>query len=172
MTTREMTLSAMLTALLCILGPLTLPLGPVPLSLTTFALMLTALLLGPGRAAICCGAYLLLGLAGLPVFAGFTGGAGVFLGPTGGFLMAYLPAAALWGWLMRGSRLRQAVGCLLGTLLLYLLGTLWYALSADASLGQALGLCVLPFLPGDALKIVLLLPVGNRVKGRIGKLSR
>ncbi len=83
MTTRQMTLSAMLTALLCILGPLTLPLGPVPLSLTAFALMLTALLLGPGRAAACCGVYLLLGLMGLPVFSGFTGGAGVFLGPTG-----------------------------------------------------------------------------------------
>ncbi len=172
MTTRQMTLSAMLTALLCILGPLTLPLGPLPLSLTAAALMLTALLLGPGRSCLCCTLYLLLGLMGMPVFAGFTGGAGAFLGPTGGFLLAYLPACWLWGiFLPAQSRLRQLTGCILGMLLLYLCGTCWYMVTAGVSAPQALSVCVLPFLPGDGLKIAFLLTAGNRIRGRIGALA-
>ena len=171
MSTRTMTLSAILTALLCLIGPLTLPLGPVPLSLTTAVLMLLALLLGPGRAALCCAVYLLLGLAGLPVFSGFTGGAGTLLGPTGGFLLAYVPVTALWGCLCRRmQRPRgQALGFAAGTLLLYLCGTAWYAWQTGAGMLSALTVCVLPFLPGDAVKIAAVLTGGRTIHARLKK---
>lgn len=171
MSTRQMTLTAMLTALLCILGPLTLPLGPIPLSLTTALLMLMAILLGPSRAALCCGVYLLIGLTGLPVFSGFTGGIGAFAGPTGGFLLGYLPLTAWCGFLCRRTNHRalQLLALLTGTALLYLSGTVWYIWQADVSVPAALSVCVLPFLPGDALKLAAVLLCGNAVKSRLHK---
>ena len=170
MSTRNMTLTAMLTALLCLLGPLTLPIGPVPLSLTTAVLMLMALLLGPGRACVCCGVYLFMGLAGLPVFSGFTGGLGALLGPTGGFLLGYLPLTGCCGLFLRqrpwGLRL---LGCILGTLLVYIPGTLWYASATGLSATSAMGVCVLPFLPGDGLKIAAVLIGGSAIQTRLKK---
>ncbi len=169
MTTRQLTLTAMLTALLCILGPLTLPLGPVPLSLTTAALMLMALMLGPGCAALCCGLYLLMGLVGLPVFSGFTGGIGAFAGPTGGFLLGYLLLTA-WCGLLCARTDRPGMHALVfsaGTALLYLSGTAWYAWQSGTPLSDALAVCVLPFLPGDAVKIIAVTIGGNAVKARL-----
>ena len=110
MSTRRMTLTAMLTAMLCLLGPLTLPLGPVPLSLTTALLMLMGLLLGGGKATLCCAVYLLMGLVGLPVFSGFSGGAGALLGPTGGFLLGYLPMTALCGFVCAAGEPARPAG--------------------------------------------------------------
>lgn len=168
MSTRQMTLTAMLTALLCILGPVTLPVGPIPLSLTTAALMLIALLLGPGRACLCCLVYLGIGMAGVPVFSGFTGGLGALLGPTGGFLLGYLPLTALCGLSARTEgRGRQLAALAAGTGVLYLIGTAWYVWQAGVGLSAALGACVLPFLPGDALKIAAVLTGGNAVKARV-----
>ena len=168
MSTRHMTLTAMLTALLCILGPVTLPLGPIPLTLTTAALMLIALLLGPGRACLCCGVYLGIGLLGVPVFSGFTGGLGAVVGPTGGFLLGYLPMTALCGLSARTQRRpRQLAAFAAGTALLYLTGTAWYTFHTAVDIPAALGVCVLPFLPGDALKIAAVLTVGNAVKARV-----
>ncbi len=171
MSTRQMTLTAMLTALLCLLAPLTLPLGPVPLSLTTALLMLMGLLLGGGKATLCCGVYLLMGLVGLPVFSGFSGGAGALLGPTGGFLLGYLPMTALCGFVCARweNRLVQLGALLAGTALLYLIGTAWYCWQSGTEASAALAVCVLPFLPGDAMKITAVLTGGNAVKSRLQK---
>ncbi len=169
MSTRQMTLTAMLAALLCIAGPVTLPIGPIPLSLTTAVLSLTGLLLGAGRACLCCGLYLIIGLLGVPVFSGFTGGVGQLLGPTGGFLLGYLPMTALCGLICSRTerRMWQALAFLLGTAVIYLLGTAWYCFQAGASLANGLAVCVLPFLPGDALKTAAVLIGGNAVKSRL-----
>lgn len=170
MTTRNLTLTAMLTALLCIAGPLTLPLGPVPLSLTTAVLMLSALLLGAARAAMCCGVYLLIGLIGLPVFSGFTGGMGALAGPTGGFLLGYLPLTVCCGLVFqRERRTWQLPGMLAVTALLYAIGTAWYAGQTGVSVEAAATVCVLPFLPGDAVKILAVLTGGNAIKSRLKK---
>lgn len=171
MTTRQLTLTAVLTALLCILGPLTLPVGPIPLSLTTALLMLMALLLGASRAALCCGVYLLIGLTGLPVFSGFTGGMGALAGPTGGFLLGYLPLTAWCGALCRRTDDRRLHGLifLLGTALLYLIGTAWYVWQSGASPGAAIAVCVLPFLPGDGVKIAAVAIGGNAIRARLMK---
>ena len=169
MTTRRLTLTAMLTALLCICGPLTLPLGPIPLSLTTAVLMLMALLLGMGPSMLCCGVYLLMGLTGLPVFSGFNGGAGALMGPTGGFLLGYLPMTALCGFLCARTDkpLMHALACLAGTLLLYITGTAWYCWQSGAAANAALTVCVLPFLPGDLLKIAAVATLGHAVRKRL-----
>ena len=171
MSTRHMTLTAMLTALLCILGPVTLPLGPVPLSLATAVLLLTALLLGGRRATLCCAVYLVMGLVGLPVFAGFQGGMGALIGPTGGFLLGYLPMTALCGFVCTRTEKRaiQLCALLAGTALLYLTGTVWYCRHTGTEITAGLAVCVLPFLPGDAVKIAAVLTLGNTVKARLKK---
>lgn len=169
MPVRQLTLTALMTALLCIVGPLTLPLGAVPLSLTTAALMLAAMLLGVKRACMACGVYLLLGLAGLPVLSGFTGGAAHLLGPTGGFLMGYLPMTALCALVCSrtDARIWQTAGMMIATLMLYAMGTAWYCLQARVDTASALTVCVLPFLPGDAVKLVAVQLTGPEIRRRL-----
>ncbi len=171
MSARQMTLTALMTALVCIAGPLTLPLGPVPLTLTNAALMLCALILRSGRSLLCCMLYLLIGLTGLPVFSGFTGGAGAFAGPTGGFLMGYLPMTALCAWgFSRPQRHWHVLGCLAGLAVLDLAGAAWYAWQSGSALLPALTVCALPFLPADLAKIILVLTAGPTLQKRLKNL--
>lgn len=171
--TNRLTLTALMTAALCIAGPLTLPIGPVPVSITSAVVMLAALLLGGRIAAASCAVYLLLGLVGLPVFSGFTGGAGQLVGPTGGFLAGYLPLAAVAGTVCArtDSRLLQAAGCIAGMALLYALGTAWFCLQAQVGVQAAMTVCVVPFLPFDAVKLAVVIGVGSRMKRRLKALG-
>ena len=115
--------------------------------------------------------YLLLGAAGMPVFSGFRGGVGALLGPTGGFLLGYIPLTCCCGIVCERTQRRslQALAFLLGTTLLYLTGTAWYAHQAGVGFSAALPVCVLPFIPGDALKIIAVLTWGSAVKARLQK---
>lgn len=171
MRTRTMTLIALLTALLCILGPLTIPIGPIPASLLSAALLLTAHLLGSRRATLCCLVYLLLGLLGLPVLSGFTGGAARLLGPTGGYLLGYLPMTWIAGTFAFRTNKRhlQATGMILGTLVLYLTGTAWFCLQSGVTIAGALAACVWPFLPIDLCKIIAVTAFAPQLKRRLGK---
>ena len=150
------------SALVAVCSHVSLPLWftPVPLTLQPFAVLLLGLVLGPRLAAATLGAYLLEGAAGLPVFApGFALGAGMahLLGPTGGYLMSYPAAAALVSWL-RGRVTRNFAGAILsaalGNVLILLCGLVWLTVWTHAAVASAFMLAVLPFLPGDALKVV------------------
>lgn len=161
----EFTKAALLTAVFCILAPHTLylPFSPVGITLGSFILYLTGLLLGPRFGCISVLLYLCMGLLGLPVFSGYTAGAGVLFGPTGGFLLGYLPCVAVIGLLVKGANggkkgvARFLVAIFAGTVLLYFTGTVWFILiyTKGASIGEALTACVVPFLPFDAVKLVL-----------------
>ena len=157
-TVRKTAYCAVCTALIAVLAQVQLPLpGMVPLSLATFGVMLGGLLLGWKGGAAAVLAYCLLGAAGAPVFAGLKGGAGVLLGPTGGYIAGYLPCAALSGLhvpKLQESRLGRCLLLLLGTAACYALGTAWFMHVTGRSLWESLGLCVLPFLPGDGVKIL------------------
>jgi biotin transport system substrate-specific component len=141
-----------------------IPLTPVPITAQTFTVLLLAALYGSRRGVATMSTYLALGIVGTPVFAG--GGAGIahLLGPTGGYLMGYIPAAFVVGWLSERGWDRRAWStalCMIfGNVLIYCTGTAW--LSRFIAEGSLLQAGVLPFLPGDALKIALatvLLPV-------------
>ena len=132
---------------------------PVPLTLQPFAVLLLGLLMSPRMAAVTLAAYLIEGAAGLPVFApGFALGAGLahLLGPTGGYLMSYPAVAALTAFL-RAKLARGFTGAILsaaaGNVLILLCGMIWLAMWTHASVSSAFALAVLPFLPGDALKV-------------------
>lgn len=155
MNTKDMTVTALMAALLCVVGPLSIAIGPIPLSLATFAVYLCGAVLGKKRGTVAVALYLLIGSMGVPVFSAFSGGFSRLIGVTGGYLIGYLPCA--WcsglGCSEAGRKWRLPACMALGTLVLYSIGTAWFMLQTRNSLLTALGLCVLPFLPGDAIKI-------------------
>ena len=153
-------LAGSLFAALCAHIALPLYFTPVPLSLAPFAVLVLGLLLSPRLAAATLGAYLLEGAAGLPVFASTPAVPGLahLLGPTGGYLLAYPLAAAFIAILMRrtgsGRAFVPAFVCAgLGSLVILACGAVWLAALTHASLQSVVSLAVLPFLPGDALKV-------------------
>lgn len=169
-----MTAIGLMAALTCIFGPLsiTLPFTPIPISLATLILYLSAFVLGCKAAAVSCVIYLLLGLAGLPVFSGFGSGAGKLFGPTGGYLIGYLFLVVVSGWFIERFRQKWYLclcGMILGTALLYLFGTLWMAYSTDMTFYQALAAGTLPFIPGDIAKICVILVLGPAVYKRLNR---
>ncbi len=145
-----------------------LPFSPVPISGQTFAVLLLGALLGRQRGAAAVIAYLMQGIAGLPVFSGGLSGAAVLAGPTGGYLIGFVGAAYLTGWLAERGWDRRVVTTLLamaaGNAVIYIGGVAWLTtlIGFDAALTGGL----VPFIVGDVLKIVLaaaLLPVGWRL---------
>jgi len=114
--------------------------------------------------------YVLLGTVGMPVFSGFAGGVGILLGPTGGYILGYLPLALLTGWAAERfpeRRWLQLAGVMLGIAVLYTLGTLWYCVQAEVEVEAALSLCVLPFLPGDLIKLAAAVAAGPVLRRRL-----
>ena len=150
------------SALVAVCAHVALPLyfTPVPLTLQTLAVLLIGLVLSPRLAAATLVAYLIEGAVGLPVFApsvlGVSGLAHL-IGPTGGYLLAYPLAAAMTSFLYRRSQrgfFAAAFSAAAGSLLVLALGAVWLAVFSHASVQNVLALAVIPFLPGDALKIV------------------
>lgn len=165
---RRMTRCALFGALLCLISPICIPIGPIPMSLAVFAVMLIAQVLPRYEALTVVCLYLVLGALGLPVFAGFSGGVGALLGATGGFIFSY-PLLALCAGVHPGRKgMGVYLGCTLGVLVSYLCGLLWYCyVASPGSLQAALVACILPFLPIDALKIVLAVWFSKMIKARI-----
>lgn len=134
-----------------------LPFSPVPITGQTFAVLVVAMLLGRWRGAAAVFAYLMEGILGLPVFAGGVAGIAKILGPTGGYLVSFLPAAYLGGYLAEKGWDRKIsttfLAMILGNIVIFGFGALW--LAKFVGLNQAIGLGVLPFLAGDVVKIGL-----------------
>lgn len=155
---RPMVYAAVFAAVLCVISPFTIPIGPIPLSLATFAVYLAAAVLGWKYGTLSVLLYVLIGVIGVPVFSGFHGGFDRLIGPTGGFLIGYVLCALTTGLLLlkrENKKWLYPVAMLAGTVVLYTLGTVWFIILTQSTLSAALLLCVVPFLPGDALKIVL-----------------
>jgi biotin transport system substrate-specific component len=148
------------TALVAICAHISVPLGftPVPVTMQTFAVLLLGLVFGPAAAFASLALYLLEGALGMPVFSPHgPGGLAQLLGPDGGYLLSYPFVAALASTLYRrgGRSLWSALaGAGLGSLGILTVGALWLAFLTHASLSAVLTQSVLPFLPGDVLKLV------------------
>lgn len=150
--------------------------GPVALQEITgqtFAVLLTAAALGPARGIAAQILYLILGAAGLPVFAGAGHGSAVVFGTTGGYLVAFLAAAAIVGYGARRGADRSPIGTLLlfalASAVIYAVGTAWLCLDTGMPVSAGIAAGVTPFLPGDTAKALLaagLLPGAWRLAGR------
>jgi biotin transport system substrate-specific component len=173
MSTRNAAYIAMMAVILCVCSWLTIPFT-VPFTMQTFAVYCALLLLGGRRGLLAIGLYILLGLVGLPVFSGFRGGPGHLLGLTGGYIIGFLFTGL--GYLLMESKLR-GLGFLPRILLLaldllpcYLVGTLWFTAvsrlhGSEIGFFGALGLCVVPYILPDLVKVVL----AERICARVGK---
>lgn len=160
--THMLTVTALLAAFTAVLAQIQLPIGPVPFHLAVFGVFLSGMLLPPLWAFASVLVYLLLGVFGLPVFAGFQGGPAALLGKTGGYLLGYLAIACFTAF--AASRCKRFgvifLSMLLGLAVCYALGTLWFMLLTGAELLPALTLCVFPFLLPDLGKAVLAYSIG------------
>ena len=153
---RKLVLASLFAALTAVGAFIAIPIGPVPIVLQNLFVMLMGLLLGARWGLAGVAAYLLAGALGLPVFAGGTGGIGRFVGPTGGYLVGYLPSVVIIGWLSARRRppwLFDALAVLAGTLVLYLCGVSWLKIVTGMTWGKTLMVGMVPFLPGDIAKM-------------------
>ena len=169
--TSVMATIAVMTAVTCIFGPLSLPIGPVPISLTPLCVFLSIYVLGMKKGTIAVCLYLLIGMAGVPVFSGFTAGPAKLFGPTGGYLIGFVFTALIAGYYIDkfpGKYAIQFAGMILGLSCLYLIGTLWLAYSAGMSFKAAFAAGVAPFILFDILKIVISMIIGIQIRQRLG----
>lgn len=169
---KHITLVGLMAAVICILAPISfrIPISPVAISLGTLAIYFVISVLGMKLGTLSIVIYILLGLAGLPVFSGFLGGPGVLFGPTGGYILGYIFMALICGFFVDkwgGNILLHILGMILGTIVLYLFGTLWLAYQASYTFWQALAAGVLPYIPLDSIKLVLGVLIGRQLRSRL-----
>jgi biotin transport system substrate-specific component len=141
--------------------------GPVPITLQVFFVLLTGLVLGSRWGATSMLVYLMLGVIGLPVFSGGSSGIGVLLGPTGGYLIGFIPGAFAAGLISErsnGSLLTESAAALTGLIIIYLSGVIQLSIVADMSLQQAVIIGVLPFVLCDCIKIAATVIIAGKIK--------
>ena len=173
-TIQQIAMIAVMTAVTCVLAPLSIPIGPVPISLTNFAIYLSLYLLDWKKGTISYILYLLLGLVGLPVFSGFTGGIGKLAGPTGGYIIGFIPMAIIAGIVIDkfSQRWIQILGMIVGTAICYAFGTAWFCIQAGYTVSAALAVCVIPFIPADLIKMVIAMIIGPEIRKRLGAVAQ
>ena len=188
---QNLTFTALMAAILCIAGPIVIPIGMVPISFANMVIYLNILLFDKIQAVTSTAVYLLIGLTGIPVFSGFTGGAGKLLGPTGGYLIGYLFLCWLAGTILevleklngktensdsehqkqktekKSNELRKILALSMGTIGVYCIGTIWLMYQSNLTFVEALSVGVLPFVVFDAVKMVAAVGLGNSIKKRM-----
>lgn len=176
MKTKTTVLCALFAALMCVFSVLIIPIGPVPVTLGFFGVMIAAVILGAKKSVVSIAIYLALGCVGLPVFSGFKSGFGVLLGPTGGYAWSYIIMAFVIGLLTkqlpenRGlAVLRLFIACCAGGVLSYTAGTAQFMAVMNAGFQKALTLCVIPFIPFDIAKAAVAAVAGFEIRERLAK---
>lgn len=167
--TYMMAMVAVMTAITCVLAPMSIAIGAVPITLTNLVVYFSLYLLGWKRGSLSVLVYILIGMMGLPVFSGFSGGLGKLAGPTGGYILGFLVIALVSGWVIDHTRSRvlQLGGMIVGTALCYALGTAWFCFVTQSTLQAALWTCVIPFIPFDLGKMVAAMVVGPVLRERL-----
>jgi biotin transport system substrate-specific component len=150
--------ASLLAALTAVGAFIAIPIGPVPIVLQNLFVYLTGLLLGSKWGLTAMAVYLLAGACGLPVFSGGKGGIGHLVGPTGGYLVGFLPAVYIIGWITERTEKKNIFGILAmicATAVIYLIGVSWLKLITGMTLAKTLAVGMFPFLIGDAVKIAV-----------------
>jgi len=168
----KLTTCALFAALMCIFGPMSVPIGPIPVSLTNLVIYFAIYLLGTRETLISYLVYLLLGTVGLPVFSGYAGGIGKLVGPTGGYLIGFIFMILISGIVHKVSHKKviwTSLGMVAGTAVAYLFGTAWFVYMMKNEWSYALSVCVYPFIPFDLGKIVVAAILGKAVSAALVK---
>ena len=166
MSTRDICMMALFTALTAVMAQISvpMPLG-VPMTMQTFAILLTGTVLGARKGFFSVLVYVMLGIAGVPVFAKLSGGPGIVFGPTGGFILSF----PLMAWIVgsgaeRGGVPAVTIGLLVGTVVNYAGGMLMFCLVTGQSIRVAFMACVLPFIPTGVVKAAMAGLIGVRLR--------
>lgn len=151
--TKTLTQTALCTAFITVCSWLIIP-GAVPFTLQTFGVFFTLFILGPKHGGSAVLMYILLGAAGLPVFSGFGAGLGVLCGPTGGYIFGFLAMTACV-LIFEKFCSYKVLPIILGLLICYAFGTIWFSIVGGVSFFEAITVCVIPFVLPDLIKLAL-----------------
>ncbi|MGL5692854.1 MAG: biotin transporter BioY [Peptostreptococcaceae bacterium] len=169
--TKEIVMSGLFAAITAVLSQISIPLPftTVPLTMQVFAIALCGVILGSKKGVIAISVYLLLGAIGMPVFANMSGGLGVLVGPTGGFLLGCPLMAFIIG---KGSEKSLSISniilhMILGLIILYITGIIMFSAVTKMGIYKSIVACVLPFIGVDLIKIGLATTIGIAVKKRV-----
>ena len=161
-------------AIMCVLAPIAIPVGPIPITLGVFVVMLSGIVLGWKLAGTSILVYVMLGFVGLPVFSGGKGGPGILVGPTGGYIWSFILMAlwiGFWSQRIKGNQIWQRIqlglSAISSLLICYFFGTLQFTLVCDLSWSRSLALCVYPFLIPDLCKAVVTALIGYEIRKRL-----
>lgn len=165
MKTKEMIKVAIFPALIAATIGISIPLTGAPITLQTLFVILAGLLLGANLGLTSMILYLILGLIGIPIFAGFSSGFGIIFGPTGGFLIAF-PIAAFVAGYVRSKYNNYTIAAVAATLVVYIIGAPWMSLYLGWSVWATLTFLTV-YIPGDIIKIIAAVIIAKRLKTRI-----
>lgn len=171
LSTKDLCIIGVFSALICVLSQIGIPMPyGVPMTLQTFIIAFTGIVLGSKRGLIATCIYVLIGAVGIPVFAGFTGGFGVLFGPTGGFILSFPIIAYFSG---KGSETNKLNFCMifitLGYIINYIFGMIMFSVVSGSTLWIAFISCVLPFIPTSIIKVIISAVLGLKVKNKLMK---
>ncbi len=169
---KRLTATGIFAAILCIFSPFSFPMGAIPVSFATLAVYLISSLSDYKLSVSSVLVYILLGVAGLPVFSGFTGGFQQLAGLTGGFIIGYLPCAFIISFLTNKFKSKKIIfplSMIAGTVACYLIGTAWYGFHSKTDFISSLAVCILPFLLSDTIKIAIASIAGFTLRKRLSK---
>lgn len=173
--TKTMVSIALVTAVICVLSPFTIPIGPVPISLSLFAIYIGLYAIGWKWGTVSILLYILLGLVGVPVFSGFSAGPAKLFGPTGGYIFGYIFVGIIGGLFIDkfNKFYMHAIGLVLAVAVCYAFGTAWFLVVLDNyTLSKALSVCVIPFIPADLIKIACAILVGPVLRKQVKKVMK
>ena len=174
--TKSMIKIALMTSIMCVIAPFTLPLPftPIPISMANLIIYISCCILGTKKGTMSLILYLLIGVFGLPVFSGFSGGLSKLAGPTGGYILGFIFCAVLTGLFVdkfEDKIYMYPVGMILGTIICYVFGTAWLAFQLKLGFAQAMFMGVIPYLLGDILKIAVSTILGYTLRHRLKSIN-
>jgi len=177
LSTRDLLITALFTALTAVGGIMSIPLGPIPITLQTFFVILSGLILGAKLGALSQITYVVLGLVGLPIFSGGYGGLGAIVRPSFGFLIGYIVAAYVIGKLTEKDKSLSKIiySVILGSFVIYIIGVPYFYFIFTNYLGKsinfysALKFACIPFIPGDIIKAVIAITLAKKLIPRLSK---
>lgn len=181
MTPKKLISVSLFAAIICILSIITIPLQPVPITLQVFAILITGSILGKKLAPLSVIVYIILGSAGLPVFAGGEAGFGILMGPKGGYLIGFAAAAFIIGFIVdlkynqlntkREKIILLSCAMLAGIAAIYAFGVIQLSAVLNLSLKKAIMAGMLPFIPFDIAKAAAAVIIAYPVKERLSELQ-
>lgn len=168
---KNLTLRAILAAVICIIAPLSIPVGAVPVTAATLIIFVVSACTDIRFSVPAVLLYVFLGAFGLPVFSGFSGGLQILSGATGGFIVGYIPCSAVISLMCSRYPRKKSIyplSMMLGTAICYFFGILWFFRISGISVLSAGGAVILPFIVGDVIKIAVAsavsIPLRNKLR--------